>query len=124
VTLVDSSIWVGHLSRRNRALAALLDDGEVVTHPFVIGEIALGTSGHRDEVLDLLLELPAVPVVTHGEVLSLVERRRLMGTGVGWLDAHLLASALLEGVDLWTADRRLRAVARRAGVAWDPSDAS
>ena len=116
--LVDTSVWIEHLRRGHTGLASLLDLGQVVVHPFVIGEIALGNLKRRAEVLGLLAELPAAPVVPHEEVLEVVERRGLAGAGVGWADAHLLASALVGRSSLWTLDRRLGAVAARLDVAW------
>ena len=115
--LVDTSPWVEHLRRGNAKLAALLENGEVACHPFVLGELALGNLRHRTTILAYLSNLPSVAVAEHGEVLALVERRRLMGTGIGWVDAHLLASALLARVRLWTLDQRLARQARRLGLA-------
>ena len=115
--LVDTSPWVDHLRRGNRRLAALLEAGEVVGHPFVIGELGLGNLQNRAAVLEYLARLPAAPLAEHHEVLALVERRRLMATGIGWVDAHLLASSLLAEIPLWTFDRALGREARRLGVA-------
>lgn len=115
--LVDTSPWVDHLRRGNRRLAALLNNAEVLCHRFVIGELALGSLVNRAAILDYLTNLPAVPVAEHDEVLALVERRELMGTGIGWIDAHLLASSLLAGVPLWTLDKPLAKQAQRLGVA-------
>ncbi len=86
-------------------------------HPFVIGELACGDLEDRDEILGLLSRLPSAVVADHDEVLGLVERRGLFGRGIGWIDMHLLASALLTGVVLWTHDRRLSEVAGEVGVA-------
>ena len=115
--LVDTSPWVDHLRRSNARLAALLENGQVASHPFVLGELALGSLRSRADILTYLGNLPAVPVAQHDEVLALVEGRRLMGTGIGWVDAHLLASTLLADVRLWTLDRPLARQARRLGVA-------
>lgn len=120
--LVDTSVWVDHLRRRSAALVALLEDADVVTHPFVIGEIALGAPKNRAQVIGLLEELPGVVVAPHLDVLELVERRALGGAGIGWVDAHLLASAVLDQIPLWTLDRRLAATAVRLGIGWDPRD--
>ncbi len=114
--LVDTSVWVDHLRRRNATLATRLEAGEVVCHPFVVGELSLGSLKKRDQVLGLLSELPMAPVVPHDDVLSLVERRRLAGQGIGWVDVHLIASALLGRLDLWTLDRRLAVLARTMDV--------
>lgn len=114
--LVDTSVWVDHLARGNPALAELLEAGEVETHPFVVGELALGNLRWREGILGYLEELPSVPSAEHAEVLHLVEERRLAGSGLGWVDAHLLASALIEGTRLWTLDRSLAAAAAGLGV--------
>jgi len=109
--LVDTSVWVDHLRRRNATLAMRLDAGEVVCHPFVLGELSLGTLRQPDRILGLLSELPMASVVSHDDVLALVERARLAGRGIGWVDVHLIASALLGRLRLWTLDRRLTVVA-------------
>lgn len=114
--LVDTSVWIDHFRRANPDLEHLLDEGRVVTHPFVIGELACGSLSRRGEVLRLLEALPAAPVATHDEVMTFVERRRLHGSGLGWIDVHLLASARLSGHSLWSADRRLRSAALRFGL--------
>jgi predicted nucleic acid-binding protein len=118
VILVDTSIWIEHLRMGVPELVAALDQGLVWTHPFVLGELACGTLRKRKEVMGLMSRLPAVPRATDDEVLSLIESRRLMGRGIGYVDAHLLASALLEPpVRIWTYDRRLRIAATRLQVA-------
>ncbi len=105
--LVDTSVWVDHLRRGNSRLEALLADGLVLVHPFIIGELALGRLKRRSEILGLLAEIPRAEVASHGEVLEFVDRHELAGRGVGWIDAHLLASAVLSRVAFWTLDRRL-----------------
>jgi predicted nucleic acid-binding protein len=112
VILVDTSIWVNHLRRHDATLAAHLDAGEVLCHPYVIGEIGLGLLRQRHQVLELLAALPAAMMVSHDEAMTFVEQRRLAGLGVGWVDIHLAASAVVSRAKLWTADRRLAAVAR------------
>lgn len=114
--LVDTSIWVDHFRHHEARLAELLDDGLVVTHPFVIGELACGNLAKRNEVLELIGALPSVPVADDQEVLAFVESRRLMGRGLGWIDAHLLASAALASVPLWTSDKRLSTAAGELGL--------
>ena len=109
--LVDTSVWVDHLRHHSARLAALLDLGQVVCHPFVLGELALGSLRNRPVL---------APVVGHGEAMALVERHDLPGAGIGWVDVHLLAAALVGGLPIWTNDRRLDAVARRLGAAWRP----
>jgi predicted nucleic acid-binding protein len=117
--LVDTSVWVQHLRQGNARLAAQLDADQVKTHPFVIGELACGHLVNRLELLHLLGALPVVPVADHDEVLAFIERRRLMGRGLGWIDMHLLASATLAPTTFWTADKRLATVARELGLALD-----
>jgi len=117
MTLVDTSVWIQHFRSGSRRLKTLLEDGEVVTHPFVIGELACGNLGNRAEILDLLGRLPQTPTAEHHEVMALVAGRRLYGRGIGWVDAHLLAAALLVDSGLWTLDRPLATVAAALGVA-------
>ena len=117
--LVDTSVWIDHFRRPNADLEQLLDEGRVATHPFVIGELACGSLAQRAEVLRLIAALPFAAIATHDEVLTFVERQRLQGTGLGWIDVHLLASARLTRQSLWSTDRRLRAAALRLGLA-DP----
>ena len=95
--LVDTSIWVDHFRSGNARLQSLLLTEQVACHPFVVGELACGNLHRRDEVLRLLSDLPMGDVVPDAEVLALLERRRLFGRGIGWVDAHLLASALTAG---------------------------
>lgn len=112
MVLADTSVWIHHFRHDLPELRAALDDGSVVVHPFVIGALACGTLRRRREILEDLAELPAVDVAEHGEVLAMVEGRRLAGSGIGWLDAHLLASARIARVRLWTLDRALAAAWR------------
>jgi len=116
MTLVDSSVWIEHLRGRTSGLGALLGRGDVGCHPFVIGELALGSLRNRSEILELLSELPSAHQLRHEEAIAFVEQRRLAGRGLGWIDVHLVASALLEGWSLWTIDRRFAEVARELGV--------
>ena len=111
--LVDTSVWVEHLRHGQPRLAAHLVAAEVVGHPFVLGELALGHLRRRDEILGLLTALPQVEPVSHEEVLEFVARRDLVACGIGWVDVHLLAAAALSGARLWTLDRRLATVAAR-----------
>ena len=110
--LVDTSVWIDHLRAGVPRLVGALEAGSVCIHPFVIGELACGNMRNRRTVLELLSELPTVPVATDAEVLGFIERRSLMGRGIGYFDAHLLASATLSvTARLWTRDKRLAAVA-------------
>jgi predicted nucleic acid-binding protein len=111
MVLVDTSVWIDHLRRRSERLAALLEDGLVACHPFVVGELACGRLARRGEVLALLQRLPTLPPVSHDEALRLVDAQDLAGSGLGWVDVHLLAAARIAGAGLWTADRRLERVA-------------
>ena len=116
--LVDTSVWVDHFRRANPDLADALQHGEVSSHPFVIGELALGLGPSQSTVIPLLEELPRAREATHHDAMSLVDHRRLAGSGIGWVDAHLLASALLDRSTLWTLDNRLRRAADACGVRW------
>ena len=116
--LVDTSVWIDHFRRADAALVALLRARVVVVHPFVAGALACGHLPRRDATLAMIMLLPMAPVVAHHETRSFVERHALMGRGIGWLDAHLLASALVAGVRLWSRDRRLAAVAAERGMAY------
>jgi len=118
--LVDTSVWVDHLRRHSTRLAALLDRGEVACHPFVLGELALGSLRNRPVLLSLLRELPTAAVVDHDEAMALIERHDLPGVAIGWVDVHLLAAALVEGLPIWTNDRPLHVVADRLDAAWRP----
>jgi len=122
VILVDTSIWVDHLRAGNDGLATALERGLVLTHPFIVGELACGRMRNRGEILGLLRSLPVGPVVTDDEALQYIDFHQLMGRGIGYVDIHLLAStALAEGMRLWTRDRRLAEVAAELGVAHTPA---
>ena len=116
--LADTSVWVDHLRRGNSRLAVALDAQDVATHPFVIGELACGDLRDRRTVLALLHRLPSATVATNDEALAVIDKRRLMGRGLGFIDVHLLASALLSpDLDLWTFDTPLATAAARLGLA-------
>lgn len=120
--LVDSSIWIDHLNHGEPALKIILDRDGAAIHPFVIGEVALGSLRHRERVLETLLELPKAPAAFDDEVLAFIERHQLHGTGIGYVDAHLLtATRLTSGMSLWSRDRRLMAAATRLGIAYLPA---
>jgi len=114
--LVDTSVWVQHLRRGSERLRTLLDEEQVFCHPFVIGELACGTLRNRQEVLSLLKALPQARGAQHEEVLHLLEVRHLYDRGLGWVDAHILASALLTGCTLWTLDKPLGRAAAALGI--------
>jgi predicted nucleic acid-binding protein len=119
VILVDTSIWVNHLRQANPPLQQLLTEGSVVTHPFIIGELACGSLRNRKEILGLMTVLPTAVLANHDEVLDMVESNRLFGKGLGWIDAHLLASALLSRIPLWTLDQHLRTAARALAISYE-----
>lgn len=117
--LVDTNIWADHIRHNVSALATLTTDRLALVHPFVLGEIALGSLRDRDAWLTRLDLMPQAPVARPVAVRALIEQQRLYGTGVGYIDAHLLASALiLPGTSIWTRDKALRAHAERLGIAY------
>jgi predicted nucleic acid-binding protein len=116
VILVDTSVWVEHLRKGNSRLAALLEDARVLCHPFVQGELACGNLRQRREILALLRLLPSAVHADHDEVLRMIDAERLHGDGLGWVDAHLLASARLTRCGLWTLDRTLERAASRLAI--------
>jgi predicted nucleic acid-binding protein len=115
--LADTSVWVDHLRSVNTELRELLDQGRIVIHPFVIAELALGSLRERAKTLALLDLLPQIKVAQMNEVRLTIEARRLYSLGIGLIDAHLIASALINpSTLLWTRDRRLRKVAEGFGL--------
>lgn len=119
--LVDTSVWVDHLRKGDAALIAALEAGEVLMHPFIVGELACGNLSNRAEVLTLLRDLPPVTVATDAEALGFIDRHALMGRGIGYFDVHLLASVVLAGpARLWTRDKRLANVAEDLGLEYLP----
>jgi predicted nucleic acid-binding protein len=117
VILADTSIWVDHLTRGDEMMASLLDAETVLMHPFVMGEIALGNLPRRAEALSNLNKLPKAVTADSTEVLHFIERNEIFGTGIGYVDAHLLvATTLTADVRLWTRDKRLRTVAERLAI--------
>ena len=116
--LVDTSVWVAHLREGIRGLEALLDEGDVMCHPFIIGELACGNLENRAEILSLLKALPMAAHAEHEEVMHFIESYGLMGKGLGYIDMHLLASAMLTKVPLWTLDRKLNEISSRLGLSY------
>jgi predicted nucleic acid-binding protein len=117
MVLVDTSIWVTHLRQGSRQLERLLMDAEVVCHPFIIGELACGNLKNRAEIISLLQSLPMASTIEFDEFLFFIDRNQLMAKGIGFVDVHLLASAQLTGVPLWTADKKLRSAADQLKLA-------
>lgn len=111
MVLADTSVWIEHFRRGQPGLAKFLSQGTVLMHPFVVGELSCGNVHDRATVLSNLNALPFAKLASHSEVMQLMEARKLYGLGLGWIDAHLLASALLSNCLLWTFDKRLSKVA-------------
>lgn len=119
--LVDTSIWIDHLRQGDPHLVTLLNQGQVLTHAFVIGELAVGNLRVRNTVLEALLNLPVARTATDEEVRLFIDRNLLFGLGIGYIDAHLLASVrLTAGSLLWTRDKRLQSAAERLSLSVQP----
>ena len=116
MVLVDTSVWVNHLRKGDIQLEELLFDGDVVCHPFVIGELACGNIKNRSEILALLQALPQTPTIDLAEYLYFIEQNHLSGIGIGFVDVHLLSSAKLSGIPLWTNDKRLKETALKLKI--------
>lgn len=123
MVLVDTSVWVRALAGRQpeaSALSRLLGDGDVLRHDLVHGELLIGDTGARHVLLEAYAAIPSARPIRHDEVVTLVRARRLAGRGIGWIDAHLLASALVERCELWTVDASLCAIADELDVGHQP----
>jgi len=118
MVLIDTSVWVTHLRNGTPGLETLLNNGEVLCHPFIFGELACGYLKNRSEILSLLQEIPKSVQASHEEVMQFIENYSLMRKGLGYIDIHLLASALLTNVLLWTVDKKLNEVSSRMGLAY------
>jgi predicted nucleic acid-binding protein len=115
--LVDTSVWSDHINASDSMLVTLLSDERVLAHPYVIGEISLGSLRNRDVVLGALLDLPRAPIATPEEVAYLIQSEQLFNRGIGYVDTALLASVRLQpGVTVWTRDKRLKKVADELGL--------
>jgi predicted nucleic acid-binding protein len=114
--LVDTSVWVAHFRLPQLELVDRLQDGEILMHPFVVGELACGNMRQRETILRHIEALPAAVKANDAEVRGLIEKHRLWGRGIGWVDAHLLASTLLSQCQFWTLDRLLTETASHLGV--------
>jgi len=121
MVLVDTSVWVAHLRDGNTGLESLLNEGHVICHPFVVGELACGNLKNRREILSLLGALPMAAMAQHEEVMIFIEKNKLMGRGLGFIDIHLLASAILSKVSLWTRDKKLDQISSLLGLSYQPS---
>jgi hypothetical protein len=116
MVLVDTSVWVSHLREGNTKLERLLNDGDIVCHPFIVGELACGNLKNRAEILSLLQALPMSIQAEHDEVMKFIENNQLIGKGLGYIDVHLLAAAVLTGVPIWTIDKKLDGVSQEMGL--------
>ena len=118
MVLVDTSVWISHLHGDNRRMSEFLRGDEIAIHPLVVGELACASLHPRDEILEMLFELPESRTASHDEVLDFIEQKQLWGVGLSYIDVHLLASALLSKIPLWTEDKHLRAAADALGVSY------
>lgn len=118
MVLVDTSIWITHFRQGHPRLRELILDGDVLCHPLIVGELACGYLKNRSEILELLRSLPRCETVSLREGLAFLEAHDLPGKGIGWIDANLLASAMLSKVPLWTEDRRLQTIAARLDLSF------
>jgi predicted nucleic acid-binding protein len=118
MVLVDTSVWIDHLRHRDAELSSLLESGDVLCHTFIIGEIACGNLTSRKEILHRLALLPAASLVRHSEVLAFIEAHRISGLGLGFIDMHLLATANLDGLKIWSRDKALRKAAEALKISY------
>jgi len=120
MVLVDTSVWVRHLREGDSDLEQLLNNGEVMCHPYIVGELACGNMKNRHEVLSLLQLLPLATLARHEEILQFIEMNHLMGKGLGYIDVHLAASAVLSEVPILSYDKKLNEVSEELGIRYDP----
>ena len=120
--LLDTSVWVDHLRLGDALVVQVLESGQAAVHSFVIGELACGNLKSRAGVIGLLRALSQVPTATDDEVLYFIDKHQLMGRGIGYVDAHLLAASTISGSLLWTRDKRLKSIATEQGVAYREGD--
>jgi len=120
MVLVDTSVWVRHLREGDPDLEQLLNNGQVMCHPYIVSELACGNIKNRSEVLSLMHLLPVAALAQHEEILQFIELNHLIGKGLGYIDVHLSASALLTGVPLWSYDKRLNRANEMLGITYDP----
>jgi predicted nucleic acid-binding protein len=122
VILVDTSVWIDHLRQTDHELSRLLDQGLVLAHPFITGELALGNLQNRATILDALQSLPQATIATDTEVMHLIDHNALFGMGIGYVDAHLLAAVRLTiGSSIWTRDKRLNTASLKLNLATNTS---
>lgn len=116
MVLVDTSVWIEHFRHGNIGLDSPLQEGQVVCHPFIVGELACGNIRNRFKILSLLDTLPLAHHAEHEEVMHVIDKYQLMGKGLGYIDVHLIASAMLTNIPLWTFDKRLNSVSTKLGI--------
>ena len=117
--LVDTSVWIKHLREGDQNLIRLLEQGLVACHPFIIGEIACGGIKNRFEIINLLNDLPSTEIIDHSDIMEFIESRKIMNKGIGYIDVHLLGSALVSDTPLWTFDKALRKTAIKFSIGYD-----
>ena len=117
--LVDTSVWIKHLRESEKNLVRLLEQGLVACHPFIIGELACGGIKNRSEIISLLNDLPSTDILDHNEIMEFIEYRKIMNRGIGYVDVHLLGSALVSETSLWTFDKALRKLANQFSIEFD-----
>jgi len=118
MVLVDTSVWIKHLRSGNIGLESLLNDGHVVSHLFIVGELACGNLSNRSEILSLLQAIPLANHAEHEEVMHFIQNYSLMGKGLGYIDMHLIVSAILTRVPIWTLDKKLKEVSSKLGLGY------
>ena len=117
--LVDTSVWINHLREGDKNLTQLLEQGLVACHPFIVGEIACGSIKNRNEIINLLNDLPSTEIIDHSDIMGFIENRKIMNKGIGYIDVHLLGSALVSDTPLWTFDKALRKIAIQFSIGYD-----
>lgn len=117
--LVDTSVWIKHLREGDQNLIRLLEQGLVASHPFIIGELACGAIKNRYEIIGLLNDLPSADILDHSDIMEFIENRKIMNKGLGYIDVHLLGSALVSETPLWTFDKALRKIANQLSIEYD-----
>ena len=116
MVLVDTSVWISHFRDGNSRLQKQLEEGRVVSHPFIIGELACGNITNRTEIISLMQSLPTLDVVEQDELLLFIEHHKIMGKGLGFVDVHLIAATMLAGIPIWTLDKKLRGVSSKLNI--------
>ena len=117
--LVDTSVWIKHLRESDKNLIQLLEQGLVACHPFIIGELACGGIKNRHEIINLLNDLPSTDILDHYEIMEFIEYRKIMNIDIGYVDVHLLGSALVSETPLWTLDKSLKKIANQLSIEYD-----